>query len=479
MTLAIDLGTTSVKGGLFSPTGRCVATASAPLPLKRHDNPLVGEVEAGDWLACAKVILGILLPGRNKLDCLVVSGNGPTLLPADREGKALHAALTWMDRRATQEALDAGLAAGERIDSSFYLPKALWFARHRPDIYERTASFYACPEYLIRLLTGASVTVFPGKGYEALYWKPEWLEDLGLDPGLFPPFVETGSIVGATREDALGLPAGIPVVAGGPDFLAALVGTATTTPGRACDRAGTSEGINLCSALGLADRRLLTMPHVIRPLHNISGAVSTSGKSLEWWKESSGAAELPWEEFLAAAEATPAGSGGLLFLPYLAGERAPLWDSDARGAFIGITLAQGRPQMTRAVVEATALAMRDIITVMEEAGAEVKELRATGKPAASAFWNQVKADVTGKPLVVPKFGEAELLGGACMAFTALGRYATLAEAAEDLVVPGRRFDPDPATREVYDRLFAIYRESYAALKPLFPRLGKLCEGGSP
>ena len=181
-------------------------------------------------------------------------------------------------------------------------------------------------------MTGESITVFPAPGYEALYWKDEWLSGLGMEQKLFPSFVAPGSLVGATRAAAVeyGLPEGIPVVAGGPDFLAALVGTATTRPGRTCDRAGTSEGLNLCAMKGIADPRLLSMPHIIRPFANISGTVSTSGKAVEWFISAmglGGAREGDYEAFFAEAGRASAGSKGLLFLPYLAGERSPHWDS--------------------------------------------------------------------------------------------------------------------------------------------------------
>jgi xylulokinase len=477
MILALDIGTSRAKGGLFTGKGECLATASADLPPPAGNDPLARAADPRDWMRALRTIDSILLAGRIRPDCVVVSGNGPTLLPADASGRALHEALTWMDRRALPEAEEASAACGVRIDSSFYLPKALWFARKRPDLYERTAHFFSCPEYVIRLIAGEAVTVFPGTGYEPLYWKDEWIRRLGMDPAKFPRFVAPGSLVGTTTAAAMdeaGLPEGIPVVAGGPDFLAALAGTATTAPGRACDRAGTSEGINLCSAQGVADPRLLSMPHVIRPWSNISGAITTSGGALEWYRSAAGLADLPYEALLDLAGRAPPGSGGLVFLPYLAGERAPLWDSQARGAFIGLTLAHGRAEMARAVVEATALAIRDIIDVMDSAGARVDELRVTGKPGTSATWNRIKADITGKPILVPRFGEAELLGGACMGFTALGRYTGLAEAAEDLVAIGARFEPDPSTRETYEGLFSAYRESYSALKPIFPRLGEIC-----
>lgn len=476
MILALDLGTTRVKGGLFNPRGECLATSSVDLPHRDEPDPLASTVDALDWIAAVRTIDDILLAGRIRPDCVVFSGNGPTLVPVDASDRPLFPALTWMDRRMVAEADLASEAAGTRIDPSFYLPKALWFARHHPGLYERTSAFYACPEYLIRLVSGVSVTVFPAQGYEALYWREDWLRALGLEAGKFPPFVAPGAIVGTTAGKGaaeLSLPTGIPVVAGGPDFLAALAGTATTKPGRACDRAGTSEGINLCSATAVKDSRLLCMPHIIRPWTNVSGSVSTSGKALEWFRCAAYQGEVGYEELFREAARVEAGAKGLLFLPYLAGERAPLWDASARGAFVGLTLAHGRAEMLRAVIEATALAVRDVLEVMEEAGAPVEELRVTGKPGSSEVWNRIKADITGLPLRVPRFGESELLGGACMGFAALGHYASLAEAAEDLVALGPPIEPNPANKARYDELFGIYRESYRALKPLFPRLAKL------
>lgn len=476
MMLSLDIGTTRVKGGLFTPRGECLATSSVELPHLGDPDPLSSTVDAQDWIGAVRTIVDILLAGRIKPDCVVLSGNGPTLVPVDGGDRPLHPALTWMDRRVGLEAEEASAVAGRRIDPSFYLPKALWFFHHHPGIYEKTVSFYACPEYLIRLMSGASVTVFPAPGYEALYWQEDWIHKLGMDPVKFPPFVAPGTVVGATGGPGaalLSLPEGIPVVAGGPDFLAALAGTATTRPGRACDRAGTSEGINLCSASPVDDGRLLCMPHIVRPWTNISGSVSTSGKALEWFRCTAYEAKADYEELFRDARSVEPGSKGLLFLPYLAGERAPLWDASARGAFVGLTLAHGRPEMLRAVIEATALAVRDILAVMDEAGAGVEELRVTGKPGTSEVWNRIKADVTGLPLRIPRFGESELLGGACMGYAALGRYGSLAEAAEDLVALGPPIEPDLGLKARYDELFGIYRETYRALKPIFPRLAKL------
>ena len=177
--------------------------------------------------------------------------------------------------------------------------------------------------------------------------------------------------------------------------------------------------------------------------------------------------------FFEAAAAAPAGADKLLFLPYLAGERAPLWDPEARGAFIGLSLKHGRAEMARAVAESAGFAMRDVIGVMESLGASVDDLRVTGQPAGNAVWNQIKADIVRKPIRVPAFGEAELMGDLCFALAALGDCKTAAEAAERLVAFGRTFEPDASLGPLYDGLFALYRESYRGLKPVFSGLAAL------
>jgi xylulokinase len=393
----------------------------------------------------------------------------------DRAGRPLHPALTWMDRRATAEAADASAAVGFRVDSSFNLPKALWFMRRRPDIYEATEAFMSCPEFLCRALTGESRTIVPAS-YEKYYGDAGTLAALGLDASKFPPFVRPGFLYGPTTaggEEATGIPRGTKVVACGPDFLAALIGTATTRPGRACDRAGTSEGINLCAREGTVDGRLLSVPHIIEPYTNVSGTISSSGKAVDWFKRASGRASEGYEDFFEDICQSQPGAEKLVFLPYLSGERAPIWDSSARGVFIGLTLAHGRKEMSRAVVESTAYAMRDIIEVMGEAGASVSELRVTGSPGKSPVWNQIKADVTGRPIALPAFEDAELLGDLCFGLAALGRQASLAEAAEALVRIARIYEPDPTTRDLYDELFGVYRDAYRALEPVFKRLGRV------
>lgn len=482
MILAVDLGTSSAKAALFERDGACLAAARAGL---RHspwgEKPGQG-IDPEDWYIAFKELLVALSAETNlgSLDCVVVSGQGPTLFPIGPAGETLYGAITWLDRRAVKESEDIEAILGRALDPAYNLPKALWFQRHLPEVYERTSHFSSCPEYVCARLSGVWATFLPAEGYQAIIWDEASLGKLGLDRDKFPPFVSPGAILGTVSPAAsgdTGLPVGTPIVAGGPDFLVALLGTATVAPRRACDRSGTSEGINLCWEPGLPrDPRLLYMPHFVRPYENISGVVSTTGGALSWFMDKVEPGLDHEGFFRLAAEASP-GAGSLLFLPYLSGERAPLWDPEARGAFIGLSLEHGRAELARAVAESAGFAMRDVIGVMESTGARIDELRATGRPSSNRIWNQIKADVTRKAIAVPVFREAELLGGLCLGLVALGDYAEPAKAAEDLVKIGEVFEPQATLEAVYDELFGIYRRSYRALRPVFGALTRFRRGG--
>jgi xylulokinase len=217
---------------------------------------------------------------------------------------------------------------------------------------------------------------------------------------------------------------------------------------------------------------------VIEPFANLSGIISTSGKAVDWYMGMTGRDASDYGGFFEEARASAPGASKLIFLPYLSGERSPIWDPFARAVFFGMTLGHGRKEMSRAVVESTAFAIRDVIEAMESLGASVAELRVTGSPGKSPVWNQIKADITNRPIVLPKYENAELLGDACIGLAAIGRYGSIAEAAEDLVEIGKTFDPEPSTRSLYDDLFGVYQGAYQALKPVFKQLESISAGRS-
>jgi len=263
-----------------------------------------------------------------------VSGNGPTLLAADSAGRPLGPALSWLDRRAAGEAEEVSALAGIRIDPTFYLPKALRLWRSAGEkLRGKIRWFFSCPEYLVFSLCGEALTYLPHPGYEPYIWNSEMIAALHLPAERFPPFVAPAKIAGKLLSIAaarLGLSAGIPVVSGFPDFLAAIVGSASVEIGVACDRTGTSEAINLCADRPFSRRDLLSLPHPLDVLWNISGGVSTAGAALEWLASTLDAGiglngSTKVDGLLAEARLAAPGAKGLVFLPYLAGERAPLW----------------------------------------------------------------------------------------------------------------------------------------------------------
>jgi xylulokinase len=474
MVLVFDIGTTTVKAAVFSHDGDLVEKASQPISLKSSGNPNMHEADPKEWIHAIGELSMRFSAGMNReIQAIVVSGNGPTLILTDADGTVIYPAMTWMDRRGIEESRIVNEKCGIFVDPSFFLPKALWIKRNEPEIYDRTEFFFTCPEYAAFYLTGEAVTVFPGEGLENFMWTDEIVRSLDLDPRKFPPFVDFGHPVGAVNSTAareLGVRKGVPVFAGGPDFIMSILGTAAVVPGRACDRAGTSEGINICSNLPIEDSRLMCYRHIAKDYWNITGIISTSGKAFDWFRGLEMGDELSAAEMDKLAATSRPGSGKLLFLPYLSGERAPIWDPHARGVFAGLTLNHEKKDLARAVLESTGFAIRDVLTVMEENKVSADELRIAGNPAKSDIWNQIKADITGKNILVPSAYDSELVGDLCVALKGLGEYKSLPEAALQLVRIKKSFTPDLGSKALYDDLFGIYREIYQKLKPVFSDL---------
>ncbi len=490
MILAFDIGTSWIKGALVDPQGRLVAQARHPVAALPAAQPRFHEVDPRQWLEGVRQVAGRMLANRRRrVRAVVVSGNGPTLIPTGEDGEPVHPAINWLDRRAIEESRLIGRATGSTVDPSFFLPKAYWLFRRRPEIYRRTRRFFSCPEYIDFLLTGSAYTILPSEGFSRYIWTEKAIRALGLDAEKFPPFVPPGSSAGPVTPAAaerLGLPAGVPVFAGGPDFIMSLLGSGTVRPGRVCDRGGSSEGVNLCAQAPVADPRLLVLPHIIEGLYNVSGLISTTGRALDWFRGIIGRRQEEFADYLEEIGRVPPGAGRLLFLPYLAGERSPLWDPHARGTFLGLTLAHTPLDMSRAVVEAVGYAIRDVLEIMAENGLQVREMRVSGGQSRSAVWNQIKADITGRSILELEVHDSELLGAACIGFAALegvrpgaaGAGDGLADAAERLVRVRRTYEPNPARRPLYDELFRLYRQAYGRLKDLFQALSGAADSGA-
>jgi xylulokinase len=473
VVLTIDVGTTTCKAALFDEDGGMVAHASELVRIISDGNGSQ-ETDPRQWAQALAALCRKLVAGTS-VRAVAVSGNGPTLTPVFGE-PAVHGglllapaanAMLWLDRRAVAEALTVSKVVGGFVDSSFLLPKALYLSHHQARVYSSTRWFLSSHEYINYLLTGEARCVLHADDALRWYWDGRVLADLGLDASKFPLMCRPKDVVGhvtALASRALGLPAGIPVFAAGPDFLVSILGCAAVAPGQTCNRSGTSDGINLCTERPFTDNRLMTYLHPVKPYHNISGIISTTGKAIGWIKQLVGLGDSPFDSLYRLMAQARAGSAGLVFLPYLCGERAPIWDPKAKGVFNGLTLDTGSAELARSVAEGVCFAIRDVIETMEELGGRVGDLRITGGPAESEFLNQLKADVTGRAVLVPAIGDAELVGSMVLARTALGDFPSLAVAAETLVAMKKRYEPDEAVKPMYDRLFKTYRATYAHLK---------------
>ncbi|MCL2271210.1 MAG: FGGY-family carbohydrate kinase [Treponema sp.] len=459
MLLTVDIGTSSLKSALWDYEGNRLSFASVPLAVDLNDGNK-HETDCTQWLrsfesSCAK--LGEL----RSVEAIVISGNGPTLVPVTGEPSGFSVpsmnARLWLDRRAQGFQQQVSNITGGFVDSSFFLPKILFIKNEENDFYRKVKYFLGCPEYLAFALTGQACSVFPSKGFDRWFWNDDVLEKLKLDKEKFPPFIKPGDQFGtitSSASDHLGFKKNIPVVSGGPDFFAAITGAGVTQPSQAVDRTGSSEGINLCTEYCIKNDKLMSYGHPVKPYWNLSGTINTTGRAVQWACDLLGISGV--QEFYFIAEKSKPGSGGLVFLPYLAGERAPLWNPDIRASVHGLSLSSDKCDLANSILEGIAFAVMDVISVMEETGETVSSLRVTGGMAKNQYFNQIKADITGKEILEGFYKETELLGLAIIGSCFLGKYSSYKEAADKMVRIKRHFLPNLKNSDFYNELFSEY-----------------------
>ena len=461
--LGIDLGSTRTKVALVSADGRLLALARADHAF--DVDPAVGRAEQDAdawWAGLARAVHAVVAEGGRKPDAICVAGQGPTLVAVDAGGRPVRPAITWLDTRSTGERERLERLTGVRGWSLGVLPAAAWLERADPATASRARWYLNSWEALTLRLTGvATTTAVPGAEGIA----PSVVEAAGIVPDRIAPSVSTGSAVGSLLDEAaadLGLASGTPVVAGLVDAFASFHGARMLGPGDAIDVGGAAGGFGVYAERPVHAAGSFTTPAPLQGLYSVGGAMAATGAALDWFAgEVLGGAPIP--HLLEEAAAIPPGADGLVFLPYLAGERSPLWDPTARGAFVGLTLRHGRAHLTRAIIEAAALAIRHVAAPIQDAGIEVHAMRACGGPARDDAWNQIKADITGFVVEVPRVREATAVGAAIVAATGIGAHPDLPTAIRAMTAIDRRFEPDPARARVYDRVYEAYVDLYPAI----------------
>lgn len=445
LILSVDIGTTAMKGGLVTPEGELVAYHRVTYWEKTRQDYHAWDPKV--WVEALREIVASV-GGYQRISAVAVSGHGPTVIPVDAEGRVLFYALLWMDKRNLRQ-------DGTK---SFFLPKIAWFRQHQPELYQKTKWFLSCAEYVNYFLTGEALTVTPSKEFIPYIWHGADWRAYDLDYHKLPPFVRMGEQVGVVSAQAstfIGIPAGVPVVAAGSDFLVALIGAGAVEPGRTCDRAGTSEGINHCAPAPVADKRLRTLPHAIDGLYNISGILSSTGRLFEWMRRITGQSERAYREILQDIENLPLDRNRPYFFPSF--ERNGDFEF-AQGGFLELHPEHTREDMGRAIVESIAFGIRRVLETLEEAGCQVGELRVTGGQARNVIWNQLKADITGRRILVPEIEDAELLGSAACALVYQKEFDHLRQASDELVKLRAVFNPRAERSVVYDELYEAYRD---------------------
>ena len=454
--LTLDFGTSSIKAGIISGSGELLAWEREPLIGSSSED--FTDFDARRWL---KGLLELTkrLPEIENIDAVGISGNGPTIVPADSSGLPLHSALFWLEDREYRSV---------EGDPSFFLPKAAWLQREKKEVYEKTKWFLSCPEFIAFALTGIASTFVPHPDFLKHMWTPEQIRRYGMEEEKFPPPYYTGTVLGpvsAEGAETYQIPRGIPVCAGGPDFLMALAGAGAVEPGTVCDRAGTSEGINYCSTTPVKDSRLRTLPHLIQGRYNIAGILASSGRVFEWFRYISGQDSCSYEEMLKGITKLPHEEDRPFFFPSL--HTGATWEF-AGGAFFCLQPFHTPRHLGRAVVEAIGFGIRDHIETLEEKGCPVDTMVTSGGQARNPLWIQMKADITGKRISVPHIVDAELLGNACAGMTALGLFPSLAAASKGLLRIERTFNPSLAEHEAFTRSYREYNRICAEALAVAP-----------
>jgi len=493
-SLGADIGTTGCRLCLLSPTGRPVAHSHTPYEPERP-LPDWAEQDANVWwdAFCTGVrrIAGKADLRRVRVVC--VCGQSTALLPLDEAGRPLRKAIIWQDARSAplcEEAVAAFGAARIRavtgMPAATFLvwPKLLWFMRNEPDLCRRTRTFASANGYVTRLLSDRTVldrsnAVGYPMALETREWWAEFCTHFGFPTEKIPSVLPSTSVLGRLTTGAslaTGLPQEARVVAGGMDTACASLAVGATKPGRAFEVTGTSGGIGVVSAEPSCCPALGVTPHVLRDLYINHAPMSAAGASLTWFMESFCAEERKEAVRrnvsvydVMAAEAAKLGDEptGLLLLPYLAGERAHVWDDRARGALVGFGLNTTRAQAIKAVMEGVAYALRQNVCVMRRAGLHVQALRSCGGGSHSPYWCQLKADVLGIPIAVHGPERDAAFGAALLAGLATGHWGAEEMARQLAREQPTVYKPRAEVTRAYTPHFERYCALYPKLRDLF------------
>jgi xylulokinase len=500
--LAHDLGTSGNKATLYTDAGALVKSVVYPYPTD-YFNSNWAEQDANDWWKAVCFTTSEILKGINKAEVVVVSFSGQMMgcLCVDRDGNPLRKSIIWADQRAIREMHDIQeriqaerfyRITGHRISASYTLQKLMWIRNNEPEVYENTCKVLNAKDFIIYKLTGRFVTDHSDGtstnmvDLNRLEWSDEIITTMGIDGDKLPELLASTSIAGnVTRQAAgeTGLSEQTLVVCGGGDGACAAVGAGCIKEGVAYNVVGSSSWISITSREPIYDEKMRTFnwAHVVPGYVLPTGTMQAAGLSYSWLKneickrEVAEAEKLglsPYELINAEIERSPAGARGLLFLPYLLGERSPRWNPNARGAFIGLKMEHKREDFLRAVLEGITLNLNIILDVFKQ-HANITEIVAIGGGAKGQVWRQIMADIYGVKILKPNsLEEATSMGAAVTGGVGAGLFKDFAVIDRFLRIESEQ-EPIQANRSAYEKLMPVFEKSYISLLGVYEDLAAL------
>jgi xylulokinase len=491
--IGVDLGTSAVKVLLVDAKGHVSAQATEAYPLQQP-HPGYSEQNPEDWITgTTKAIQTVLATSgvdKEKIEGLSYSGQMHGLVLLDQIGKVLRPAILWNDTRTTPQTEEISAKLGQkfikitrnRALEGFTLPKLLWVKENEPKIFSQVAKFVLPKDYVRYRMTdvlGMELSDAAGTvllDLESKQWSQEICEALSIPMRICPPLVEATTKVGTlTPEYAnlTGLKQDTAVFGGGADNACGAIGAGILSPQRAMCSIGTSGVILAYEPNARKDYagQLHFFNHAVPDAYYSMGVTLSAGYSLSWLKRTFGDAET-FSGFVASADKSSIGAHGLLFTPYIVGERTPYADSKIRGSFVGVDSKQTRPDFVRAVLEGIIFSFKDILDIYNANGKDFKQIVSIGGGARSTLWLQIQADIFDVPIVQLESEQGPGMGAAMIAAVGLGWFNTLAECAAKFIAIKMTYRPIPAHVAQYKTFHRLYQQIYPATKTITAGLVK-------
>jgi xylulokinase len=484
--LGIDIGTGGSRAVVIDEAGQILA--SATVGHEEFASPEIGWAEQNPddwWRASAAAVRAVLeTVSADTIAAVSFSGQMHGSVFLDEGDRVVRPALLWCDQRTEKQCREITEKIGkERLIelvsnpavTGFTLPKILWLRENEPQQFEKVRAVLLPKDYIRLRLSGDKASDVADSSGTLLFdvqnrkWSDEMLAAFALDKGLFPKVYESTEVTGKVSAEGAretGLIEGTPVVAGAGDNAAGAIGMGIVRAGMLSATIGTSGVIFAVTDSPKLDLkgRIHTLCHAIPGRWHNTGVTLAAGLSFKWFRENFGDGKS-YGELVGEAERVPGGSDGLIWLPYLMGERTPHLDANARAAFVGLTASHTHAHAVRAILEGVAFSLKDSIEIFGELGAHAESIRLGGGGAKSALWQQIQADVYGQTVETIEAEEGAAFGAAILAGVGAGFWQTVDEACEATIKTARRIEPNPDAVKILERNYEAYKLLYSALRP--------------